>query len=98
MSPGGASGSASGTTPAISVTQPLTGIYSLQALIDFDSLDGQPVRLVVLFLVPHGEFQKHLPTLADIAKLLHRSEFRQALEEAPDAAGIYRIIRENSGA
>jgi mannitol/fructose-specific phosphotransferase system IIA component (Ntr-type) len=64
----------------------------------FDALDGQPVKLVVLFLVPQGEFQKHLHTLADIAKLLHRSEFRQALEEAPDAAGIYRIIRENSGA
>jgi len=64
----------------------------------FDALDGQPVKLVVLFLVPQGEFQKHLHTLADIAKLLHRSEFRQALEEAPDGAGIYRIIRENSGA
>jgi len=38
------------------------------------------------------------PYAGDIAKLLHRSEFRQALEEAPDAAGIYRIIRENSGA
>ena len=64
----------------------------------FDALDGQPVKLVVLFLVPQGEFQKHLHTLADIAKLLHRSEFRQALEEAPDAPGIYRILRENSGA
>jgi len=64
----------------------------------FDALDGQPVKLVVLFLVPQGEFQRHLHTLADIAKLLHRSEFRQALEEAPDAPDIYRIIRENSGA
>lgn len=63
----------------------------------FDALDGQPVRLVVLFLVPQGEFQKHLHTLADIAKLLHRQEFRQALEDAPDAAGIYRLIRDNSG-
>lgn len=62
----------------------------------FDALDGEPVKLVVLFLVPQGEFQKHLHTLADIAKLLHRPEFRQALEEAPDAPGIYRIIRENS--
>ena len=65
--------------------------------VSFDALDGQPVKLVVLFLVPQGEFQKHLHTLADIAKLLHRQEFRQALEDAPDAPGIYRIIRENSG-
>jgi mannitol/fructose-specific phosphotransferase system IIA component (Ntr-type) len=64
--------------------------------IDFDALDSQPVSLVMLFLVPQGQFQRHLHTLADIAKLLHKKEFRQALEEAPDAEAMYRIIRENS--
>jgi len=34
---------------------------------------------------PQGQFQKHLHTLAKIAKLLHKKEFRQALEDAPDA-------------
>src|SRR5512140_3213064 len=53
--------------------------------VNFDSLDNQPVKLVMLFLVPQGQFQKHLHTLANIAKLLHKSEFRQALEEAKDA-------------
>jgi mannitol/fructose-specific phosphotransferase system IIA component (Ntr-type) len=66
--------------------------------IAFDALDNQPVTLVMLFLVPAGQFQKHLHTLADIAKLLHRKEFRQALEQAPDAAAMYRIIKENSAA
>ena len=33
----------SAATPTISVTQPLLGIYSLQALIDFDALDGAAV-------------------------------------------------------
>jgi mannitol/fructose-specific phosphotransferase system IIA component (Ntr-type) len=65
--------------------------------IAFEALDGQPVKLVVLFLVPQGEFQKHLHTLADIAKLLHRPEFRQALEEAPDAEGMFRVIQANAG-
>jgi len=37
--------------------------------IDFDALDNQAVKLVTLFLVPQGQFQKHLHTLADIAKL-----------------------------
>lgn len=64
--------------------------------VDFDALDNQPVSLVMLFLVPQGQFQKHLHTLADIAKLLHRKEFRQALEEAPDAETMFRIIRSNS--
>jgi len=60
----------------------------------FDALDNQPVSLVVLFLVPQGQFQKHLHTLAHIAKLLHRSEVRQALMDAPDADTMLRIIRE----
>jgi len=62
--------------------------------ISFDALDNQPVNLVVLFLVPQGQFQKHLHTLAHIAKLLHRAEFRTALEQAPDSATMLNIIRD----
>jgi len=62
--------------------------------VNFDALDNQPVNLVMLFLVPQGQFQKHLHTLANIAKLLHRAEFRQALEQAPSAEAMLQIIRE----
>src|SRR3954469_16317610 len=65
--------------------------------INFDALDNQPVNLVMLFLVPQGQFQKHLHTLANIAKLLHKKEFRQALEEAPDAVAMYKIIKSQQG-
>jgi len=62
--------------------------------INFDALDNQPVTLVVLFLVPKGQFQKHLHTLANIAKRLHNPEFRKSLEEAPDAKAMLEIIRQ----
>jgi len=65
--------------------------------VDFEALDNQPVNLVMLFLVPQGQFQKHLHTLANIAKLLHKKEFRQSLEEAPDAAAMFKIIKEYGG-
>ena len=65
--------------------------------VNFDSLDNQPVNLVMLFLVPQGQFQKHLHTLANIAKLLHKADFRQALEQAPDAETMLRTIRQQSG-
>ena len=65
--------------------------------VNFDALDNQPVTLVMLFLVPQGQFQKHLHTLAKIAKLLHKKDFRQALEEAPDAKAMYQIIKSESG-
>ena len=64
---------------------------------NFDSLDSQPVTLVMLFLVPQGQFQKHLHTLAKIAKLLHKKEFRLALETAPDAKAMWDIIKAESG-
>ena len=63
--------------------------------VSFDSLDNQPVTLVMLFLVPQGQFQKHLHTLANIAKRLHKAEFRQALEKAPDADAMLKIIRDS---
>jgi mannitol/fructose-specific phosphotransferase system IIA component (Ntr-type) len=47
--------------------------------IQFDALDGKPVHLVLLFVVPSGQFQKHVNTLANIAKLLHRQDFRDGL-------------------
>ena len=62
--------------------------------VNFDALDNQPVNLVMLFLVPQGQFQKHLHTLANIAKLLHKADFRQALEQAPSAEAMLQIIRD----
>ena len=71
----------------------VTGAFGRsKAGVNFDSLDNQPVNLVMLFLVPQGQFQKHLHTLANIAKLLHNKDFRQTLETAPDAAVMYEAI------
>jgi mannitol/fructose-specific phosphotransferase system IIA component (Ntr-type) len=44
--------------------------------------------------VPQGQFQKHLHTLANIAKFLHKPDFRSALEESPDADAMLNIIKE----
>jgi len=65
--------------------------------VNFDALDNQPVNLIMLFLVPQGQFQKHLHTLARIAKLLHRKEFRQSLENAADAQAMFDVIKAESG-
>ena len=72
----------------------VTGAFGRsKAGVNFDALDNQPVNLVMLFLVPQGQFQKHLHTLAKIAKVLHKKEFRKAREDAGDAAEMYQIIR-----
>lgn len=47
--------------------------------IQFEALDGKPVNLVILFLIPQGQFQKHLNTLANLAKALRQGNFRDEL-------------------
>jgi mannitol/fructose-specific phosphotransferase system IIA component (Ntr-type) len=47
--------------------------------VQFEALDNVPVKRVLLFLVPQGQFQKHLHTLANLAKLLHNRDFRDGL-------------------
>ena len=66
--------------------------------VDFEAHDNKPVNLVMLFLVPQGQFQKHLKTLANIAKLLHSNEFRQALQNAKDAEEMEGLIKSQAAA
>ncbi len=67
-----------------------------RAGVNFDSLDNQPVHLVTLFLVPAGQFQRHLHTLAGIAKVLRRDDFLKSMEASVDAGSMMQIIREYS--
>jgi len=60
--------------------------------IAFESLDGQPVRFVVLFIVPKDQFQTHLRTLAAIAKFLNDRSVRESLGEAGSAEEILSIF------
>jgi len=57
----------------------ITAIGRSRKGMQFDALDGKPVNLVMLFLLPTGQFQKHVNTLANIAKLLHQHDFRDGL-------------------
>jgi nitrogen PTS system EIIA component len=60
--------------------------------IEFDSLDGQPVFFVVLFVVPKDQFQTHLRTLAAIAKFLNDKTVRDELGRAEDAGQILHVF------
>ena len=76
------------------ITEVVGALGRSRSGVNFDALDNQPVNLVMLFLVPQGQFQKHLHTLANIAKLMHKAEFRQALEQSPDSVSMVQIIKE----
>ena len=78
------------------ITEVTAAFGRSRAGVNFDALDNQPVHLVTLFLVPQGQFQKHLHTLAGIAKVLRREEFLVALNAASDSDAMMRVIQEYS--
>jgi mannitol/fructose-specific phosphotransferase system IIA component (Ntr-type) len=57
------------------VTKAIGAVGRSKQGIDFDARDKLPVKTVVLFLVPKN-FQAHLQSLAKIAKVLHKGDFR----------------------
>jgi nitrogen PTS system EIIA component len=64
--------------------------------VQFDSLDGQPVFFIVLFVVPKDQFQTHLRTLAAIAKFLNDKAVRDDLSNASNEAAILRVFESRS--
>ena len=61
--------------------------------IDFDSIDNQPVKIVVFLLVPKDKFKQHLKTLANIAKLMNHEKLREQLSEAKKPENVIKIIK-----
>jgi mannitol/fructose-specific phosphotransferase system IIA component (Ntr-type) len=65
------------------VTESVSGVTAVigrsKRGIDFAASDGKPVHLIFLFLVPQGQFQKHVNTLANLAKLMHTPSIRDGL-------------------
>jgi mannitol/fructose-specific phosphotransferase system IIA component (Ntr-type) len=60
--------------------------------IDFQSMDGQPVRLIVLLASPPDETGPHIQALARISRLMLMEDFRDAVLHARTSAEIYETI------
>ena len=63
-----------------------------RAGIPFDAFDNQLVRYVFLFLVPEAQFERHVQTLARIAKVFRGDQVLEDLSAAPDAPAILKIL------
>lgn len=60
--------------------------------LDFQALDGNPVHIIILFVTEKGNFQKHLHTLASIAKVLRDADVRKRLETATSANDVLAAL------
>lgn len=64
------------------------GVVSSEGGLNFESIDGQPARLVVLLVIPKAQKLLHIRTLADVARVLGKDSVREELlaAETPEAA------------
>ncbi len=61
--------------------------------VNFQSADGQPARIIVALAIPRKAVQKHIPTLAGIARILNFEEFREALVRARTPREALQLVR-----
>lgn len=60
--------------------------------IDFESIDGKPVDLVVLLASPPDQAGPHIQALAQFSRLMLMEDFRRRIEGADSPRGVYEVI------
>ncbi len=74
----------------------LTGVTAVFAklggAVDFDSVDDQPVDLVMVLLAPIGAGADHLKALARVARLLRTETLVEELRNSSDPRRLHAIL------
>ncbi len=66
----------------------------LKKAVDFESLDGEPVKLVFMIAAPDNGANEHLEALSRLSTMLMDDEFRNRLIQAEDRGQFLEIIDE----
>jgi len=72
--------------------KPFGVFVRLKKAIEYDAVDGKPVDLVFLLLLPPATQSDQLNALAAVARNLREPERLQKLRAAEDAAALYREL------
>jgi nitrogen PTS system EIIA component len=76
------------------VKKPFGFLARLKQPVNFDSIDGQPVDVVFLLLLPASSQLDQLNTLAAVARKLRDSEVMAKIREASSPAELYTAVTE----
>jgi fructose-specific phosphotransferase system IIA component len=60
--------------------------------VDFESIDGKPVRMIFLLVGPTDQTGPHLKALSRISRLMHREDFRQKLAVSQTSDQVIEAI------
>ena len=61
--------------------------------IDFASMDGKGVYIVILLVSPIHQISLHIQTLAGIIRMMLDERFKQQLEKVASAGEVYEILK-----
>jgi fructose-specific phosphotransferase system IIA component len=62
--------------------------------VDFASIDGKPVSIVVLLVSPTDKTGPHIQALARISRIMLDDEFKEKLEKAESPEKVYELVRD----
>jgi fructose-specific phosphotransferase system IIA component len=62
--------------------------------IDFDSIDGEPVRFIFLLVGKETLLNTHIKLLSRISRLMNKDEFRAKLLEAKSKEEVLKIFKD----
>lgn len=65
--------------------------------IPFETLDGEPARIIIGLVIPRSRKLAHIKTLAEIAKLLSKAHVRERLLACATAAEAVEALSELQG-
>jgi len=78
------------------VTEVFAVIGVLKNGIDFQSVDDIPVRIVALLILPKNKFEKHIKTLASLARFFNEEHLRKKILDSKTPEEIFQIVIEES--
>jgi len=80
-----------------SLNKPSGILVRLRQAIEFDAIDGRPVDLLFLLLLPLTSDKEQLSTLASVARVLRNSKAVSDLRRASDGASLFRAMLVDNG-
>ena len=60
--------------------------------IEYNSIDGKPVTILILLVSPADQTGPHIQALATISRLMLNEEFRQQLEQVTSTDEVYELL------
>ena len=81
-------------------TSKVHNIITVMALtsrgLNFESIDNEPVKIIILLIVPKDKLTQHIKTLANIAKMMSDSSLREKLLELKTSDSVLKILKNYS--